>query len=466
MAIRDSKAKRWAILSLVSFMMLAAYFVTDLLSPLMDLLRETKGWNADDFGWFMSAYGWFNVFLLMLLIGGIILDKKGIRFTGMMSATIMVIGTFIQYFAIVGHFDPNHLIFGYKIQVAYAALGYALFAVGAESGGIVVSKIIVRWFKGREMALAMGVQVGVARIGTAFALVIPLPFAKLFNPASVSAPVLLGAILVLIGLLTFFIYTFMEKKLEQEDLEAESEPEESFKLADLGPIIKNKGFWLIATLCVLFYSCVFPFLKFATSFMIHKFHVPSIRVHFNLFSWPIDFMLDLAGAIPSLLPFGTLLLTPIFGSIYDKKGKGATIMIIGASLLIFVHIMFAIPALNNWIIAVILMIILGIAFSLVPSAMWPSLAKIIPEKQLGSAYAITFYIQNIGLMCVPFLIGKVLENYCIVSEAGAEVAYDYTLPEIIFTCFAILALVVAIALKAVNKKAGYGLEDPNIVKNI
>lgn len=434
-------------LALVSFTMLAAYMVTDLLSPLMDLLRETKGWNADDFGVFMSAYGWFNVFLLMLLIGGIILDKKGVRFTGLMSAAIMVIGTLIQYYAIVGNFDPDHFIFGYKIQVAYAALGYALFAVGAETAGITVSKIIVRWFKGKEMALAMGVQVGVARIGTAFALVLPLPLAKLFNPSSVSAPLLLGTLLVIIGLVTFFIYTFMEKQLEKEDLETESELEESFKLTDLKLILNNKGFWLIAVLCVLFYSCVFPFLKFATSFMIHKFHVPE----------------ELAGTIPGLLPFGTLLLTPIFGSIYDKKGKGATIMVIGAALLVFVHTLFAIPILNNWIVAVVLMIILGIAFSLVPSAMWPALAKIIPEKQLGSAYAMTFYIQNIGLMGVPYLIGKVLENYCIVSESGAEVLYDYTLPEIIFTGFAILALVVAIALKAVNKKAGYGLEEPNII---
>jgi MFS family permease len=428
--------------------MLAAYLVTDLLSPLMDLLRETKGWNADEFGWFMSAYGWFNVFLLMLLIGGIILDKKGVRFTGMASASIMVVGTFIQYFAVVGDFDPNNLIFGYKIQVAYAALGYALFAVGAETGGITISKIIVRWFKGKEMALAMGVQVGIARIGTAFAMFIPLPFARMFNPPSVSAPLLLGLILVLIGLISFFVYTLIEKKLEAEDLETGTEPEESFKLPDLKLIVRNKGFWLIAILCVLFYSCVFPFLKFATSFMIHKFHVPE----------------DLAGAIPSLLPFGTLLLTPFFGSLYDKKGKGATIMVIGAALLIFVHAMFSIPFLNNWIAAVTLMIILGIAFSLVPSAMWPALAKIIPEKQLGSAYAMTFYIQNIGLMGGPYLIGKVLKNYCIVSEAGAEIVYDYTLPELIFTGFAILAFVVALILRAVNKKSGYGLEEPNISK--
>jgi MFS family permease len=446
MTIRDSKAKRWTALALVSVTMLAAYMMTDLLSPLMDLLRDSKGWNADDFGWFMSAYGWFNVFLFMLLIGGLVLDKKGIRFTGLTSASIMVVGSLIQYYAIIGNFDPGHLVFGYKIQVVYAALGYALFAVGAETAGITVSKVLVRWFKGKEMALAMGVQVGVARIGTLFALVIPLPFAKWFTPVSVSAPILLGTLLVLIGLVTFFIYTFMDKKLENEELEAETEPEEGFQFSDLGLIVKNKGFWLIAILCVLFYSCVFPFLKFATSFMIHKFHVPE----------------GLAGAIPGMLPFGTLLLTPIFGSIYDKKGKGATIMMIGAALLIVVHVIFAIPVLNSWIVAVFLMIVLGIAFSLVPSAMWPSLAKIIPEKQLGSAYAMTFFIQNIGLMGVPYLIGKVLENYCIVAKTGNEVTYDYTLPEIIFTGFAILAFGISVVLKIANKKFGYGLENPNI----
>jgi MFS family permease len=446
MSIRDSKTKRWTVLALVAFPMLAAYLVTDLLSPLMDLLRETKEWNADDFGWFMSAYGWFNVFLLMLLIGGLILDRKGVRFTVMMAAIIMVIGTFIQYFAVTANFEPGQMLFGYKIQVAYAALGYALFAVGAETAGITVTKILVRWFKGKEMALALGMQVAVARIGMAFALFLALPFAKTFTPPSVSAPLLVGLILLFIGLATFFIYTFMEKELEKEKLENESNQEESFKLGDLGLILQNKGFWLIALLCVLFYSCVFPFLKFATSFMIHKFHVPD----------------GLAGAIPALLPFGTILMTPFFGNIYDKKGKGATIMIIGAALLMIVHALFIIPFLNNWIIAVVLMIILGIAFSLVPSAMWPAVAKIIPEKQLGSAYAMTFYIQNIGLMGVPYLIGKVLNNYCIVSEPGAEIIYNYTLPEIIFTGFAILAFLVALALKAVDKKAGYGLEKPNI----
>jgi MFS family permease len=448
MTVRDSKTKRWTALALVSFTMLAAYMMTDLLSPLMDLLRETKGWNADDFGWYMSAYGWFNVFLGMLLIGGILLDKKGIRFTGLTAATIMIIGTLIQYYAIAGNFDPNSYFLGYKIQVAYAAIGYALFAIGAETGGITISKTLVKWFKGKEMALAMGVQVAVARIGTFFALVMPLPFAKHFNPVSISAPILLGTVLIIIGLFTFLAYTFMDKELDREE-KGEENSDDGFKMTDLKLIFQNKGFWLIALLCVLFYSCVFPFLKFATSFMIHKFQVSD----------------QLAGLIPGMLPFGTLLLTPVFGSIYDKKGKGATIMIIGATLLVLVHAIFSIPILNHWIVAVFLMIVLGVAFSLVPSAMWPSLAKIIPEKQLGSAYAMTFFIQNIGLMAVPFLIGKILQNYCIVSQSGNETIYNYTLPEIIFTGFAILALGVAVMLKAVNKTSGYGLENPNIEKN-
>jgi MFS family permease len=425
--------------------MLAAYMMTDLLSPLMDLLRETRGWNADEFGWYMSAYGWFNVFLGMLLIGGIILDRKGIRFTGMASAGLMVAGSVIQYYALMAEFDPNQLVFGYKIQVFYAALGYAVFAVGAETAGVTVSKILVKWFKGKELALAMGVQVGVARIGTFFALVIPLPLAKYFNPPAISVPILFSTVLILIGLFTFFLYTFMDRKLEKEEKGLNREPEEGFKLSDLIVIAKNKGFWLIAVLCLLFYSCVFPFLKFATSFMIHKFHIPE----------------KLAGDIPGMLPFGALLLTPIFGSIYDKKGRGATIMIIGAALLVFVHVAFSIPALDNWVIAALLMIVLGIAFSLVPSAMWPALAKIVPEKQLGSAYAMTFFIQNIGLAGVPLLIGKILQNYCIV-QTDEQITYDYTLPEILFTGIALLALFVAIALKIINKKAGYGLEEPNI----
>lgn len=241
----------------------------------------------------------------------------------------------------------------------------------------------------------------------------------------------------------------MDKKLDKE-LEADNtnEEEEQFRLSDIKLIIRNKGFWLIAILCVLFYSAVFPFLKYATDLMINKYNVSE----------------NLAGLIPSLLPLGTLFLTPLFGSMYDHKGKGASIMILGALMLIGVHIFFALPILNYWWFATLLMIILGIAFSLVPSAMWPSVPKIIPEKQLGTAYALIFWVQNWGLMGVPLLIGIVLDKFCKLPAKTGSPAYDYTLPMIIFTCFGVIALVFAFWLKAENKKKGYGLEEPNIKK--
>jgi len=316
--------------------------------------------------------------------------------------------------------------------------------------GITVSKIIVKWFKGHEMALAMGLQISIARLGTALAISTSLPVALRFN---VSTPILFCLIMLCIGLIAFIIYTFNDKKLDAS-VAADNEKhnvaaEEEFRISDIFNIIGNKGWWYIAILCVLFYSAVFPFLKYATSLMVNKFGVDPY--------W--------AGVIPGLLPFGTILLTPLFGGIYDKKGKGATIMIIGAILIIFVHAMFSIPFLNSYLVAIVLVLILGVGFSLVPSAMWPSVPKIIPHHQLGTAYSLIFWVQNWGLMGVPLLIGWVLEKYCITSPAGAAVTtYNYTIPMMIFTSFGLLALIFAFLLKAEDKKKGYGLEMPNIQK--
>lgn len=440
-SIRNSAVARWTALGIVAFTMLAAYFFTDVMSPLKTLLETEMHWDSSDYGFFTSAYGWFNVFLLMLLFGGLILDKKGIRFTGQFSAGLMVIGAVIKYWGISSPALVGQQLFGISAPVMWASIGYAIFAVGCEVSGITVTKVIVKWFKGKEMAMAMGVQVALARLGTALALIITVPFANAFK--SVPAPVLLGAVLLCIGLIAFIGYTFMDKKLDAEVKgDASVEEEEGFKLSDIKVILTNKGFWLIALLCVLFYSSVFPFLKYATDLMVNKFHVD----------------INLAGSIPGLLPFGTILLTPLFGGIYDKKGHGATIMIIGALMLFLVHVLFTIPALNNWIVAVVLMVVLGIAFSLVPSAMWPSVAKIIPEKQLGTAYALIFWIQNIGLMGVPFLVGKVLDRYCKSVAADGTPSYDYTLVMAIFAGFALLSIFIAFALKREDARKHYGLE--------
>ncbi len=451
--LRDSKVARWSALAVVSFTMLCGYYLTDVMAPLKPLLEKELLWNSAQYGFFTSAYGWFNVFLLMLILGGIILDKMGVRFTGKMATIVMVVGTAIKYWAVSTDSLDNVEIIGINGQVLIAALGFAIFGVGVEVAGITVSKIIVKWFKGKELALAMGLEMATARMGTALALATSVPIANAFG--NVSAPILVCLIMLCIGMIAFFIYTFMDKKLDssisaEADRSGVAESEESFRLADIWYIITNKGWWYIAILCVLFYSSVFPFLKYASDLMVNKFGVDP----------------EFAGSIPALLPFGTMLLTPLFGNIYDRKGKGASIMILGSLLLILVHVLFSIPFLKQTPVAILLIVILGIGFSLVPSAMWPSVPKIIPEKQLGSAYAMIFWVQNWGLMGVPALIGWVLNKYCITGTHlvdGVEVSnYNYTLPMLIFAGFGVLALVFALLLKAEDKKKGYGLELPNI----
>ena len=442
--LRDSKAARWTALAVVAFTMLCGYFLTDVMAPLKPMLEKELLWTSTDYGIFTSAYGWFKEILLMLIFGGIILDKMGVRFTGLGACILMVIGCTIKYGAVSGLIPlEGTVIAGMKGQVAIAALGYAIFGVGVEIAGITVSKIIVKWFKGYEMALAMGLEMATARLGTMLAMSGTVPFANFCG--SISAPILLCLVMLCIGLIAFFIYTLMDRKLEASIGKDEASADDAFRLSDIMLIVRNKGFWLIALLCVLFYSAVFPFLKYATDLMVNKYEVDP----------------ELAGIIPSLLPLGTLFLTPFFGNLYDRHGKGATIMLIGAVMLIGVHALFALPLLNYWWFATIIMIVLGIAFSLVPSAMWPSVPKIIPEIQLGTAYALIFWVQNWGLMGVPALIGWVLDRYCKLGGEG-QPAYDYTLPMTIFACFGVLALIIALMLKAEDKKKGYGLEEANI----
>jgi predicted MFS family arabinose efflux permease len=298
----------------------------------------------------------------------------------------------------------------------------------------------------------MGLEMATARLGTATALIVPVPLATALGTdimPNLSAPVALGLGLLVAGLVAFIWYTSMDRKLDASIDPSFVDDEESFQVRDILFILKNKGFWLIALLCVLFYSGVFPFLYYASDLMVNKYGLKP----------------EFAGVIPSLLPFGTILLTPLFGNLYDRKGKGATIMLLGSFLLVFVHVMFALPALNHWVVATLLMITLGITFSLVPSAMWPSVPKIIPEKRLGSAYALIFWVQNWGLMGAPYLVGWVLDKYCkVLAEDGTFLYYDYTRPMLIFASFGVLAVFVAFMLKAEDKAKGYGLEKPNIEK--
>lgn len=455
--LSDSAAARWTALVIVAFTMMTGYFLTDVMSPLENMLETQLNWTSSEYGFFSGSYGYINVFLLMLFFGGLILDKMGVRFTGLFSCTLMVIGAFIKFYAIYALSPESTIklaILGYpegiKIQVLIASLGFAIFGVGCEITGITVSKIIAKWFTGHEMALAMGIQVALARLGTAGALAVSPKIAIAFH--NISTPILFGAVCLVIGLLSFIVYCVMDKKLDvsvNANKEAKEDSEDdNFKFKDLGVIFCNPGFWLVTFLCLLFYSGVFPFLKFATKLMIYKYGVPE----------------SIAGNIPAILPFGTIILTPVFGTLYDRIGKGATLMIIGSVMLTCVHILFALPILDTPWFAIILMILLGVAFSLVPSAMWPSVPKIIPMKQLGSAYAIIFYIQNIGLSLVPVLIGSVIEHYSKQILPNGNTTYDFTIPMAIFACFGIAAVIIAIALHVLDTKKHYGLEQANIKK--
>jgi MFS family permease len=395
-SLRDSTAARWTALVFASMAIFGAYYFNYALSSIKPMLESVLGWNSEDFGTYTSAYAWFNVFFFMLIFSGFILDKLGVRKTGLGATIIMFVGTAINYWAVNHQFAEGAVVHipllgDMKTQVLYSSLGFAIFGVGTEAIGITISKAVVRWFKGKEMALAMGMQMSIARLGTMLALVISLPLAKNFT---VTAPILFALVVMVLGVISFIMFSILDIKLDKSEgtVEQVKDPDDEFKVSDIVLIIGNLGFWYIAILCVLFYSAVFPFLFYATDLMINKYNVDPY--------W--------AGTIPGLLPLGTMILTPVFGGIYDKYGKGATIMIVGSLILILVHGILAIPTFNAAWIAVIMVIVLGIGFSLVPSAMWPSVPKIIPEKQLGTAYAVIFWIQNIGLMLVPLMLGVVL----------------------------------------------------------
>lgn len=458
-SMRDSAKVRWTVVALVSFTMLCGYIITDVMAPLKTMIEQELGWDSYDYGIFTSGYGWLNVFAFMLIISGIVLDKAGVRFTGVASTVVMIIGAGMKYWALSTTFDNPVItcsigsweLFSMKRQVLFAAVGFAIFGMGVEAVGITATKAIVRWFKGKEMALALGLNVATARIGTLLAMAVSPIIAQRFSHPS--KPLMFCVLMLMVGLLSFLVFCVLDRRLDRQEQDVDDENKEEFRLRDIVGIVRIKSFWYIAALCVLFYSAVFPFLKYASDLMVQKFGVEG----------------SLAGLIPSLLPLGTLFLTPLFGSIYDKKGRGATIMIIGSVMLIAIHLLFAVPALDNWVVAVALMILLGVAFSMVPSAMWPSVPKIIDERRLGTAYSLIFWIQNWGLMGVPLLIGYILDRpFC---KVGVQVldgvttpVYDYTVPMLVFAAFGLLGLVFALLLKSDDKKQGYGLEEPNIDK--
>ena len=455
--LNDSPVARWSVLFIVATAMMMGYFVNDVMSPLETLLEASPaegglGWTPGDYGFFSGSSGLINVFLLMLFFSGLILDKMGIRFTGTLACSLMIIGTLIKYYAVIAgfpttdtfHFSLLTFHFSLPTSVAVASLGFAVFGVGYEMTGITVSKAMVRWFTGHELALAMGIQLAMARLGTAAALSISAPVARHFT---LSTPLLLSLSFLIIGLLAFLVFCVMDRRLDNKELsklsklssnqkELSSDNNDEFRWSDIGMTLRSPGFWLITLFCVLFYSAVSPFLKFSTKLMVMKYGVDP----------------DVAGFFSSIAPFGTILMTPLFGLIYDRYGKGVTLVITGALMLTAVHFGFSLP-MHSSTVAITLMVILSVGYSLAPAALWPCVPKIIPLKCLGTAYSMIFFIQNFGRAIIPMFVGKANET---------DPTYETSM--LIFGFTALGAALTALAMWYVDRRQGYGLQLPNIRK--
>lgn len=466
--MNDSPAARWTALILIALAMFFGYMFVDVMSPLQALVEKQRGWTPGIFGTYAAAEYILNV-CGFLILAGIILDKMGVRFTGILSTSMMLGGATIKYIGISDWFQSSAFCewlgswwTAMPGSAKMAALGFMIFGCGCEMAGTTVSKAIAKWFKGKEMALAMGIEMAIARVGVFAIFSISPIIASKFG--TIAAPVGFCTVLLLVGVINFIAFSVMDRKFDAQLAaagEADDAPaeDEEFHISDLGKIFGSLSFWVVALLCVLYYSAIFPFQRYGANMLQCNLNGITPEAAANIFRW---------------FPIGAAIITPFLGNFLDRKGKGATMLIYGALLLIVCHLIFAflLPATHSSVLAYATIVILGISFALVPAALWPSVPKIIDEKILGSAYCLIFWVQNIGLCFVPKLIGSVLEssnaaNEAVLAakEAGAEfIPYDYTVPLVIFAGFGIAALLIAIYLKVLDRKRGLGLELPNIKK--
>ena len=447
--MNDKWYLRWGALILIASMMFFAYMFVDVMSPLKSLIESERGWSSSTFGTYAASEYFLNVFVFFLIFAGIILDKMGIRFTGLLSASLMVLGACIKYVGITDWFQTTEFCAwlgswwtSFPASAKVASLGFMIFGCGCEMAGTTVSKAIAKWFEGKEMALAMGMEMAIARLGV-FAVMWLAPMVSGWFDQSVVAPVAFCTVLLIIGLLNYAIFVLMDQKFDKQLVASgekkEEASEEEFQIKDLGKIFSSKMFWLVALLCVLYYSAIFPFQRYAPNFLEVTLGIDA----------------ESAARLFSCFPVLAMCLTPFLGALLDFKGKGATMLMVGAVIMIACHLSFAflLPAFPSKGLALLLQLTLGVSFSLVPAALWPSVPKIIDSKILGSAYCVIFWIQNIGLCLVPLLIGTVLD------ATGTYVA-----PMVIFSSFGVLAFIMSFYLKIEDKKKGYGLELPNIKK--
>ena len=530
--LRDSAAMRWTALLLLALAMFCSYIFMDILSPIKDLMQTERGWDSLAFGTMQGSEVFLNVFIFFLIFAGIILDKMGVRFTAVLSGAVMLVGAIIKWYAVSDSFVgtglekwfTEHLNYiplfdelgvspfyeGMPASAKVAACGFMIFGCGCEMAGITVSRGIVKWFKGREMALAMGSEMALARLGGATCMIFSPFFAKLGGSVSVSRSVAFGVVLLCIALIMFIVYFFMDKKLDKQTGEAE-EKDEPFKVKDIGKILTDSGFWIVALLCVLYYSAIFPFQKyavnmlqcnltltepapdsfwasssvtivqylimlvvaaagFASNFMKskgRKYGLLGLSILALIVYCYMGYMRQSAEAIFAVFPLLAVLITPILGSYVDHKGKAASMLVLGSLLLIACHLTFAFvlpmfkgSPVGGIAVAYITILVLGASFSLVPASLWPSVPKLVDSKVIGSAYALIFWIQNIGLWLFPLLIGIVLDN---TNEGVTDpTKLDYTWPLVMLACLGVAAFLLGLLLKVIDKKKGIGLEEPNI----
>ncbi len=530
--LRDSAAMRWIALLLLAFAMFCSYIFMDILSPIKDLMQSTRGWDSSAFGTMQGSETFLNVFVFFLIFAGIILDKMGVRFTALLSGAVMLIGAIIKWYAVTDSFMgsgletwfTNNLNYiplfdelgvspfyrGMPASAKVAAVGFMIFGCGVEMAGITVSRGIVKWFKGREMALAMGSEMALARLGVATCMIFSPMFANLGDKVDVSRSVAFGVVLLMIALIMFVVYFFMDKKLDSQTGEAE-EKDDPFKISDIGKILSSWGFWLVALLCVLYYSAIFPFQKYAVNMLQcnltfteptefwasnavtviqyvimlvvaagsfasnfsknkgMKFGLMALAIVALVVYCYMGYMRGSAASVFAVFPLLAVAITPILGNYVDHKGKAASMLMIGSLLLIICHLTFAFvlpmfkgQAVGGIIVAYVTILVLGASFSLVPAALWPSVPKLVDAKVIGSAYALIFWIQNIGLWLFPLLIGKILDK----TNPGVTdpVALNYTWALVMLACLGIAALIIGVILKSVDKKNNLGLELPNITE--
>jgi MFS family permease len=533
--LKDSAPMRWFVMLLVSGLMFGTYWFQDFYSGLKTLMESQMGITSTQFATMISLTTIANI-CGMIIVGGIILDKWGIRLTGIVFGGVATLGAALNALGAAGVFGAD-----LNTKLTYMTIGRIIFGVGLEVTCVVVLRTLVKWFKGYELALAMSINLGFGRLGSTLGTALSPDIAGNNVPTAVT----FAATLIGVGLIMFVIYIIFDVKIDKQlKAEAGADEEEKFKISDLLKLVTDRSFIAIALLCVAFYSAVFPFMQYAPDLLVNKFgfsynlpaSAPQLTlfgsaamgnalIYIGLFLFGISFTLlptniknksgkifsvlvtfilfvifiyaikDILAVwlkngpkVASIIPLGTILFTPIFGTLVDRKGKAASLMILGSLLLIFSHLTLSI--FQSVTLGYIGLLTLGVAFSLIPAAMWPSVAKIVPKTRLGTAYATMFTIQNVGLGAFFFGIGKVLDmaNPAIVSklqeirsgleaqgltnqvitqkmqemkELGQLPPYNYTIPIFMLVILGVISIFLAFMLKKADKKQGYGLELPS-----